>query len=52
MGKSPRTRKGTGLRSRDTGRDAGERDWRARYPEFRARAKGTNVNDRTLLATD
>jgi len=48
MGKSARTRKGTGLRPRDTG----ERDWRARYPEFCARAKGTNVNDRTLLATD
>lgn len=28
------------------------RDWLARYPEFCARAKGTNVNDRTLLATD
>ena len=48
MGKSARTRKGTGLRPRDTG----EGDWRARYPEFCARAKGTNVNDRTLLATD
>jgi hypothetical protein len=29
-----------------------ERDWQARYPEFCTRAKGTNVNDRTLLATD
>ncbi|HEX6120870.1 MAG TPA: hypothetical protein VFZ03_15590 [Dongiaceae bacterium] len=28
------------------------RDWRARYPEFCARARGTNVNERTLLATD
>ena len=35
-----------------TGQDTGERDWQARYPEFRARAKGTNVNERTLLATD
>jgi hypothetical protein len=34
------------------GHDSGERDWRARYPEFCARAKNTNVNDRTLLATD
>ncbi len=29
-----------------------ERDWRARYPELCARASGTNVNERTLLATD
>jgi hypothetical protein len=36
----------------DIGRGGQERDWRARYPEFCARAKGTNVNDRTLLATD
>ena len=36
----------------DIGHDAGERDWQARYPEFCARAKRTNVNDRTLLATD
>lgn len=35
-----------------TGHDTGKRDWRARYPEFSARARGTNVNDRTLLATD
>lgn len=42
----------TGLGLSDTGRDIGEREWRTRYPEFCARAKGTNVNDRTLLATD
>jgi hypothetical protein len=36
----------------EIGHDAGERNWQARYPEFCARAKGTNVNDRTLLATD
>ena len=36
----------------DIGHDAGERDWQVRYPEFCARAKRTNVNDRTLLATD
>jgi hypothetical protein len=36
----------------DVGEDGGERDWRARYLELRACAKGTNVNDRTLLATD
>ncbi len=36
----------------DASQDADARDWQARYPEFRARAKGTNVNDRTLLATD
>ncbi len=36
----------------DIGEMTGDRDWRARYPEFCARAKGTNVNDRTLLATD
>jgi hypothetical protein len=29
-----------------------ERDWLARYPELCARASGTNVNERTLLATD
>jgi hypothetical protein len=40
------------LRLSDTGHDTGKRDWRARYSEFCARAKGTNVNDRTLLATD
>jgi hypothetical protein len=34
------------------GHDTGERKWQARYREFCARAKGTNVNDRTLLATD
>ena len=34
------------------GERTGGRDWQARYPEFCARAKGTNVNDRTLLATD
>ena len=42
----------TGLGVSDTGNGADGRDWRARYPEFCARAKGTNVNDRTLLATD
>jgi len=36
----------------DIGQNTGGRDWQARYPEFCARAKGTNVNDRTLLATD
>jgi hypothetical protein len=49
---SVRARRETGLEVSDFGHDTGERDWRARYPEFRARAKGTNVNDRTLLATD
>jgi hypothetical protein len=34
------------------GHGTGERDWQERYPELCARAKGTNVNDRTLLATD
>ena len=34
----------------DTG--TADRDWQARYGEMCARAKGTNVNDRTLLATD
>ena len=34
------------------GHGSAERDWQARYSEFCARAKGTNVNDRTLLATD
>jgi hypothetical protein len=45
--------------ARETGLGVGEgsggtdaRDWRARYPEFCARARGTNVNERTLLATD
>lgn len=41
-----------GLGHTPSGHDTGERDWQARYPEFCARAKGTNVNDRTLLATD
>ncbi len=36
----------------DIGEMTGGRDWQARYPEFCTRAKGTNVNDRTLLATD
>lgn len=40
------------MRISGVGQDSGERDWQARYPEFCARAKGTNVNDRTLLATD
>src|SRR5687767_15565978 len=42
----------TGLGASDIGEMTGGRDWRARYREFCARAKGTNVNDRTLLATD
>ena len=42
---------GSGLGANATGQDS-ERGWRARYPEFRARARGTNVNERTLLATD
>jgi hypothetical protein len=49
---SLRARRETGLGVSETGHDAGERDWQARYLEFSARAKGTNVNDRTLLATD
>ena len=49
---SVRARRETGLGVDATGHDTGERDWQARYPEFCARAKGTNVNDRTLLATD
>jgi len=40
------------LGASDNGKGADGRDWQARYPEFCARAKGTNVNDRTLLATD
>lgn len=36
----------------DIGQKTGGRNWQARYPELCARAKGTNVNDRTLLATD
>src|SRR5262245_3947793 len=47
-----RTARETGLGVNTPGHDTGERDWQARYPEFCARAKGTNVNDRTLLATD
>lgn len=42
----------TGLGGTRPGHGTGERDWQARYPELCARAKGTNVNDRTLLATD
>ena len=49
---SVRARRETGLGVSEIGHDAGERKWQARYPEFCARAKGTNVNDRTLLATD
>jgi hypothetical protein len=49
---SMRARREAGLGVSETGHDTGERDWRARYPEFCVRAKGTNVNDRTLLATD
>jgi hypothetical protein len=47
-----RARREAGLGHSGTGHDTGERDWHSRYPEFCARAKGTNVNDRTLLATD
>jgi len=47
-----RARRETGLEASELGYDIEERDWQARYPEFCARAKGTNVNDRTLLATD
>ena len=49
---SVRIRRETGLGVTETDLQTGERDWQARYPEFCARAKGTNVNDRTLLATD
>jgi hypothetical protein len=49
---SYRATRETGLGASDIGEMTGDRDWRARYPEFCARAKGTNVNDRTLLATD
>jgi hypothetical protein len=42
----------TGLGASDIGEMTSDRNWQARYPEFCARAKGTNVNDRTLLATD
>ena len=41
-----------GLGGSQTGQATAERDWQSRYPEYCARAKGTNVNDRTLLATD
>jgi hypothetical protein len=34
------------------GLTACERNWQERYAEFCGKAKGTNVNDRTLLATD
>jgi hypothetical protein len=34
------------------GKTGRERNWQARYAEFCAKAQGTNVNDRTLLATD
>jgi hypothetical protein len=49
---SVRARRETGLGVSEIGHDTGGRNWQARYPEFCARAKGTNVNDRTLLATD
>ena len=49
---SSRAARETGLGASDNGKMTGGRDWQARYPEFCARAKGTNVNDRTLLATD
>jgi hypothetical protein len=42
----------TGLGASDIDEVTSDRNWQARYPEFCARAKGTNVNDRTLLATD
>jgi hypothetical protein len=42
----------TGLGASDIGEMTSGRDWQARYLELCARAKGTNVNDRTLLATD
>ena len=47
-----RTTGETALGASDIGKMTGGRDWQARYPEFCVRAKGTNVNDRTLLATD
>src|SRR4030095_9107484 len=47
-----RTGGGTEWGLSETGHSTGERDWQARYAEFCVRAKGTNVNDRTLLATD
>ncbi len=34
------------------GESGRERNWQRRYLEFCAKARGTNVNDRTLLATD
>jgi len=49
---SSRATRETGVGASDIGEMTGGRDWQARYPEFCARAKGTNVNDRTLLATD
>lgn len=49
---SSRATRETGLGAGDNGKGADGRDWQTRYPEFCARAKGTNVNDRTLLATD
>lgn len=50
----PRAAEEDNLAASETGQNltAAQRDWQARYPEFCARAKGTNVNDRTLLATD
>lgn len=39
----------SGLTADDAARG---RAWQGRYAEFRAKARGTNVNDRTLLATD
>ncbi|MEZ5833894.1 MAG: hypothetical protein R3D05_22210 [Dongiaceae bacterium] len=47
-----KTARETGLGGGEIGQATGERDWQARYAEFCARARGTNVNDRTLLATD
>jgi hypothetical protein len=49
---SSRATRETGLSARNHGKGTDGRDWRSRYPELCARAKGTNVNDRTLLATD
>lgn len=49
---SSRATRETGLGASGIGEMTSGRDWQARYPELCARAKGTNVNDRTLLATD
>jgi hypothetical protein len=49
---SSRATREIGLGASGIGEMTSGRDWQARYPELCARAKGTNVNDRTLLATD